>query len=138
MNLVITTILIGNLVVTSYRSVPLQTDNSPYRTSINERVNNGGVAVHPSLLCPQAKIAVKGGFQLCRRNTLGCKPEMLHYHDTLFIEQVGFKMINDVMAVKTKMGSRVDVWVESLENEKTFHKKFKNKKLRIWRVYVEK
>ena len=37
--LILIVTLLGNLQVTSYRSVPNQTDNSPYFTSIGERVH---------------------------------------------------------------------------------------------------
>jgi len=128
-----TAIFVGAFTVTSYRSVSSQTDGTPNRTSINERVHPHGVAVHPSLMCPVAKVKLKGNnFKLCERNLKGCDPAKIHYKDTIFIEQIGFKVVNDVMACKTKMGSMFDIWVPNLELEKAHHNKFKSKKLKIW------
>jgi len=137
-NLVIVSIFIGSFIVTSYRSTVSQTDKTPYRTSINEKVHVDGIAVHPSLLCAVAKVKMKGNnFKLCKRNLKGCDLSKIHYKDTIFIEQIGFKVVNDVMASKTKMNSMFDVWVPNLETEQQHHKKFKSKKLKVW-IIMEK
>lgn len=112
MNLILITIFLGNLQVTSYRSVPSQTDDSPFYTSIGERVNPHGVAVSQDLLKRW------GG--------------PLNYGDTVYIEEIGFKKINDVMNPRHK--NSVDIWVSSLSKEKEFHSKFKGKKLNVWIV----
>lgn len=128
------TVLISSFTVTAYRSVPNQTDCTPYVTSIGERVNIHGIAIHPSLLCPVAKIVDGKQFRLCQRNEVGCNPTKLHYHDAVYVDQVGIKFVNDVMNEKTAMNSKVDVWVESLQDERRFYRKFKNKTLKVWLI----
>jgi len=96
MNLIMAAILIGNLQVTSYRSVPNQTDDSPNYTSIGEHVNNHGVAVSRDLL-------KRGGGPL-------------NYGDLVYIEGFGFKFVNDCMGAQNKQA--VDIWVGSYKEEK--------------------
>lgn len=84
--------------LTSYRSVPNQTDSSPYITSVGERVNPGGVAVSRDLLTRW------GG--------------PINYGDYLYIEGVGIKRVNDCMHERHKRS--IDVWVGSFNEEKAF------------------
>ncbi len=116
MNTVLTLILIGNFVVTSYRSVRSQTDSSPFFTSIGERVSPDGVAISQDLLCSSCKKLHKR----CSNPT----SSKLHYGDWVYIELVGLKRINDVMNVRYK--NRMDIWVATLDDEKKFHKRFRN------------
>lgn len=104
MNPVIVAVLLSTCTVTSYRSVPSQTDDSPYYTSIGEHVNPNGVAVSQDLL----------------------KSKKVHYGDVLYIEGVGFKHVNDCMAARHR--NAVDVWVETYDQEK----KFGVKRKQIW------
>lgn len=108
--LVIALALIGQLSVTAYRSIPSQTDESPYVTSIGERVNEHGVAVSQDLL----------------------KAGTLRYGDVIYIEDVGFKVVNDTMHIRNRQ--HVDVWVPNYDQERAFHRKFKSRTLKIWRV----
>lgn len=108
MGLVMTYLLIGSLTITSYRSVPEQTDSSPFITSIGERVCKDGVAVSQDLL----------------------KSKRIKYGDWLYIESIGLKRVNDTM--HNRFTNHVDIWVPSLEAEKKFHSKFKGKKLKVW------
>lgn len=103
-------LLLGNLTVTSYRSVPSQTDSSPYHTATGERVCKDGVAVSQDLL----------------------KNGVVKYGDWLWIEGIGFKRVNDTMNPRHKL--HIDVWVNSVKEEKAFHKKFKGGKVRVWRI----
>ena len=112
LNLVLTIIFIGNLITTSYRSVPECTDDSPFITSNGERVSPHGVAVSRDLH------ERWGG--------------PLKYGDLLYIEGNGFKIVNDVMAARFKQ--RLDIWVPTYDAEKVFDKKFKSKKLRVWMI----
>jgi 3D (Asp-Asp-Asp) domain-containing protein len=112
MNLLIAAVLIGQLTPTAYRSVPSQTDDTPFHTSIGEHVHPHGVAVSRDLL------ARWGG--------------PLHYGDMVFVEGVGQKIVNDVMNERHKQ--RIDIWVNDLEGEKKFHAEFKNKKVRVWLI----
>jgi len=82
--------------ITSYRSVPEQTDDSPFYTSIGEHVHPHGVAVSRDLLKRW------GG--------------PLNYGDQLYIEGFGFKVVNDTMNARYKRS--VDIWVGSYDEEK--------------------
>lgn len=130
--------MLGHLTATSYRSTPRQTDNSPYFTSIGDKVHRGGVAVSRDLLCGACK-------KLHRR----CKhPEnqtKVHYGDWLFAKELGFLQVNDVMGDFTRqivngkkvhipIRQQIDVWVESLVDEKKFHRTYKGGKLEFWKV----
>ncbi len=110
MELILVSLLLGNLTLTSYRSVPSQTDDTPFVTSIGERVCKDGVAVSQDLL-------------LSGR---------VKYGDWLYIDGVGLKRVNDTMAPRWK--NHVDVWVSSYEKEKTFQKKFKGGQVPVWIV----
>lgn len=50
MKLVIVGLLLGQMTITSYRSIPKQTDSSPHYTSIGEHVHPHGCAVSQDLL----------------------------------------------------------------------------------------
>ena len=96
MRLILTAVLLGSLQVTSYRSVPSQTDDSPYITSIGEHVHPHGVAVSRDLLKRW------GG--------------PLDYGDVIYIQGFGFKVVNDCMGEgHTKA---VDIWVATYKEEK--------------------
>lgn len=109
MNLVLTTVLLGSMALTSYRSVPNQTDSSPYITSIGERTNPSGVAVSRDLLTRW------GG--------------PLNYGDYLYIEGVGIKRVNDCM--HERHVKSIDVWVNTYKEEKDFGVR----KGRVWLIH---
>src|SRR6185295_18965861 len=100
-------LLLGNLTVTSYRSVPNQTDSSPYFTSTGERVHKGGAAISRDLLKRW------GG--------------PVDYGDYVLIEGFGIYKINYCMG-QTKwdkvnhkripIKKPIDIWVSSLEEER--------------------
>ena len=114
MKLILISLFLGNFNATAYRSVPEQTDNSPFITSIGERVCKDGVAVSQDLL----------------------KSKKLKYGDWLYIEEVGLKRINDTM--HPRFTNHVDVWLSTLAEEKKFHARYKGRKLKIWKVsFVE-
>ncbi len=125
-------VFIGQMQVTSYQSLVKDTDSTPFHTSINEHVHPMGVAVSRDLLCGACRKLHKR----CRRPD---NPTKVHYHDVVYIEEIGFKVVNDVMgATKGKKRHPIkqqwDVWVPSLAAEKAFHAKFKQKKLKVWVV----
>jgi 3D (Asp-Asp-Asp) domain-containing protein len=99
-------IFIGNLTVTSYRSVIEQTDSSPYSTSIGERVTIRGCAVSQDLL----------------------QNGVVHYGDLVYIESYGFRFINDSMNVRIK--NSIDLWVQTKAEEKKIGTRHK----RVWLV----
>lgn len=103
-------VFIGSFTVTSYRSVPLQTDASPFYTSIGEHVCNDGIAVSQDLL----------------------KNGTFKYGEWIYIPNIGMKRVNDTMNVR--FTNRMDVWVPSLDEEKRFHKRFRIKKHQIYKV----
>ena len=137
MNLSMVLVLVGQLTVTSYRSVKDQTDSTPFHTSTNERVQPGGVAVSRDLLCGA-----------CRKLHKRCRhPEYvkkLHYGDWLYVETYGFRFINDCMGetklVKTKtkryrkvIKNQIDIWVKTYKEERSVQVK----KLNVYKVREE-
>lgn len=108
MNLILIPILIGNMMITSYRSVPNQTDSSPFTTSIGERVHPHGIAVS--------------------RNLLKRWGGPLDYGDTVYIEGYGVKIVNDCMHERHK--NHVDIWVSTAAEEKAIGVKKGN----IWLI----
>lgn len=109
-SLILTIIFIGNLTVTSYRSVPEQTDQTPYITSTGERVHKYGIAVSQDLL------KKNGG--------------PLEYGDMVYVDRLGWKIVNDCMNIRHR--NRMDVWVPDLKSEKEFDQKYRNTKFKIF------
>lgn len=89
-------ILLGSLQVTSYRSVPNQTDNTPFITATGEHVHSNGVALSRDLL------ERWGG--------------PVKYGDTVYIDGFGFKVVNDCMNKRHK--KHLDIWVKTYQEEK--------------------
>ena len=112
MKLALVLTLIGQLQTTAYRSVPSQTDDSPFTTSIGERVHPHGIAVSQDLL------KKNGG--------------PLDYGDLIYVENLGFKIVNDCMANRHRR--RADVWVPNYASEKAFDEKFKGRRLKVFLV----
>lgn len=110
MSLSLTLILVGNLVVTSYRSIPEATDSTPFITSIGERTNPSGIAVSQDLL----------------------KSGKVKYGDWVYVEHIGLKRVNDTM--HPRWTNRADVWVATYKEEKAFDEKFRGRKLRMYLV----
>lgn len=142
MKLLLLAMSFGQLTITSYQSVPNQTDSTPFHTSINEYVGSHGVAVSRDLLCPIAKRTVGTKLILCKRSD-GCRhPERLHYYDWIYISGYGFKQVNDVMG-DTKWDRKnkrripirkaIDIWVRTYEEEKSVN----IKKLNVWKVNTD-
>jgi 3D (Asp-Asp-Asp) domain-containing protein len=88
------TLVLGLMLVTAYQSVPEQTDDSPFITSIGHHVNPFGCAVSQDML---ASGQVKYGDYLC-------------------IEGIGCKVVNDTTA--PRHSRLVDIWVSSYAEEK--------------------
>lgn len=86
-------LLSAALTVTSYRSIPSQTDNSPFHTSIGERTHPGGCAVSRDLLNKEAP-----------------------YGTYLYIDGIGLCRVNDTMNERHRRA--VDLWVATYEQEK--------------------
>jgi 3D (Asp-Asp-Asp) domain-containing protein len=107
-NLLLTSIFIGSLTLTSYRSVPSQTDNSPWITSIGERVSIRGCAVSQDFL----------------------KSRELKYGDLLYIENIGFRFINDTMNARYKKS--IDIWVATEQEEKQIGVR----KAKVWVIHT--
>lgn len=112
MNLSILVVLLGTLTVTSYRSVPEQTDDSPFITSTGDRVHQDGCAVSRDLLKKW------GG--------------PIDYGDVLYIEGYGFKIVNDTMHPRIKR--HVDMWVPTYQDEKAVGVR----KIKIYLIKKEK
>lgn len=118
MNLVMVGVVAGNLLgsftVTAYRSVPNQTDNSPFITSTGEAVCVDGVAVSQDLL----------------------KSGVVKYGDWVYIEGTGLRRINDTMHPRNK--NHFDVWVKTKDDETKVWKQYRFRSARVWKVqFVE-
>lgn len=88
-------VLLSSMTLTSYRSVPNQTDASPYITSIGHHVHPYGAAVSQDLLASG---------EVC-------------YGDVLYIPGYGLRTVNDTMA---KRHTRwIDLWVATYAEEKS-------------------
>jgi 3D (Asp-Asp-Asp) domain-containing protein len=92
--MLIETLVLGQMMVTAYRSVPQQTDSSPFHTSIGHHTHPYGCAVSQDML---ASGEVK-------------------YGDFLSIEGVGTCVVNDTTAARHVR--LVDKWVATYEEEK--------------------
>jgi hypothetical protein len=143
--LILAGIFLGNFITTSYRSVPSQTDDSPFNTSTGERVSPNGAAISQDRLCPA-----------CRRLHKRCKhPEVtkwVHYGDCLYVEGLGFKVVNDCLGrfkhyrVRTKKGWKsrfirqdnwIDLWVSSYKEERAFHRQNGFTPHKVWDIKIE-
>lgn len=100
-------LFIGSLQITSYRSVPNQTDSSPWLTSIGERVTIHGCAASQDLLWPNGP---------------------LHYGDLIEVEGFGYYFVNDCMHKRIKKA--IDIWVPTKTEEQRIG--ISNRK--VWRV----
>lgn len=113
--LLVTLVLLGNMQITSYRSVPSQTDETPFITANGGFVHSNGVAVSRDLHVRY------GG--------------TLNFGSIIYIENYGFKVVNDLMAdwicldrprpqrksdcIKRKYQRRhIDIWVATYQEEK--------------------
>jgi 3D (Asp-Asp-Asp) domain-containing protein len=104
--MVLELVLVAQLAtVTSYRSIPAQTDSSPMWTSIGEHVAPGGCAVSRDLL-----------------------HSTVPYGTYLYIEGVGLCKVNDT--THERLVKTVDLWVGSYAEEK----KFGVKKRKVYKV----
>jgi 3D (Asp-Asp-Asp) domain-containing protein len=104
-------VLLGILVATSYRPVPQQTkpectSRDHCRTANNENVSELGVAVSQDFL----------------------DSGVLHYGDCLYIDGLGFRLVNDCLNRRYK--KRIDVFVY----EKVEEKRFGVRHLKVWLV----
>lgn len=118
--LIIVGLFLGNLTITSYRSIPQQTDSTPFHTSTGEIVRKGGAAISRDLLC----VACKKLRKRCAH------PEVIgkvHYGDYVLVKNHGIFKINDCMGLtkydkKTKrrypINMAVDIWVATYKEEK--------------------
>lgn len=131
-------VLIGTMTVTSYISTPSQTDSTPWHTSTGERVSVRGVAISQDRLCAACR-------KLHKRCARPDNPTKIHYGDLLYIEDVGYRFVNDVMGkysvtkdgkmiVKHKQDNWLDVWVDGKKQERAFHKKNGIKQHKIYLI----
>jgi 3D (Asp-Asp-Asp) domain-containing protein len=104
-------IFLGTLVCTSYRAVPAQTkpecvSRNQCRTANNENVSELGVAVSQDYL----------------------DSGLIHYGDCLWIDGVGWRLVNDCLNRRYKR--RIDVFVYTRKEEQNFGVR----KLNVWLV----
>ncbi len=96
---ILTALYIGTMTLTSYRSVPNQTDSSPMFTSIGHHVNPYGAAVSRDLLA----------------SGKACYGDILVIQDTKS-KEVWHKVVNDCMNQRHR--TSVDMWVATYPEEK--------------------
>lgn len=109
--LILVTLLLGNMKVTAYRSVPEQTDESPWITSIGERVSVRGCAVSRDLLA-NGKV---------------------RYGDLLYIQGPNeFRFVTDCM--HQRFSNSIDLWVATEAQEHEFFKLWGTRKLKVYLV----
>lgn len=115
--------------VTSYQPKVSQTDDTPFYTSINERVNGHGVAVSRDLLCP---MSLNKNLKIKRHlsNTCNLRHRYIHYYDALYIEGFGFKIVNDCMNQRHKRALDIFVWTQKEERAIGVRTN-----LKVWRIY---
>jgi len=106
--LIIGVIFLGNLQITSYRSVPEQTDSTPFITATGQHTHDSGVALSRDLLS--------------RWNG------SVRYGDIIYIDGFGFKVVNDCM--NKRHTKAVDIWVETYKEEKAIGIRQRN----VWLV----
>lgn len=138
----IVAVLLGLLTVTSYRSIKNQTDTSPFETSIGEHCYNGGAAISQDRLCGACR-------RLHKRCTHPENPTKIHYGDCLYVEGIGYRIVNDCMGrfkhwrIKTNKGLKkvfkkqdnwIDIWVSSYKEEHRFHSRFGIKEHKVWKI----
>ncbi len=85
----------------------------------------------------------------CRKLHRRCKrPDYeakIHYGDWLYVQEIGFLRVNDVMGdyttqringrkVRIPIRQHIDAWVGGLSEERAFHKKWKGKTVELYRV----
>ncbi len=128
--LIVTWILIGGMNITAYQPLEVQTDNLPCEPANGKFVHMDGVAVSRDL----------------HKRWGG----PLNFGDTLYIEGIGVKIVNDVMG-KTKCAGweagecvrripimrSIDVFVWTQKEEAYYWKKFGKKKVKTWKVRFE-
>lgn len=106
--------LIGLLEITSYQSVPQQTDSTPFITSTGERVRRGGCAVSRDLMCPMSMLKTPV-MRLHTKDTCFLK-NRIHYGDHVWVKGYGVLCVNDTM--HPRIHRHIDIWVPSYRAEK--------------------
>ena len=99
--MLIETLLLGPLMLTAYQSLPEQTDDSPFITSIGHRTHPYGIAVSQDLL----------------------KSGTVKYGDYLCVEDLGCYVVNDTMNLRHK--NAADIWVANHAQEKAIPPKMR-------------
>lgn len=107
-------LLLGLYTLTAYRPVVEQTDSSPCIPANGQYVHTDGVAISRDL-------HVRYGGSL-------------KFGDLIFIEDVGWKIVIDLMNKRHKRS--VDVLVKDLHQEKLFYKRCKFCQKRVYKLEV--
>jgi len=130
MNPTLILVFVAMVQVTAYQSVQSQTDDSPRVTSTGEYVGKHGMAVSRDLL----------------------DSGVVRYGDFMWIEDVGIRYVNDCLndtkcikrnadghcLERAKITKQIDLWVPNLSEEDYVWKKFKNRKVKMWRIRITK
>lgn len=100
--------------VTAYQPVPEQCDNTPHEMA-------SGYHVMPGCLAVSRDLHEKWGGPL-------------KFGDTVYVEELGYYLVCDLMNKRHK--NRVDILVFSTKEESEIWKKFKNKKVKLWKMLL--
>jgi len=110
--LLLASVFIGNMSLTAYQPLTVQTDSTPCTPADGRFVHMDGVAISRDL-------HKKWGGPL-------------KFGDVLYIEGVGIKIVNDVMHAKHM--NHLDVFVWTQEEEAYYWKKFGKRTVKVWKV----
>ena len=105
-------ILLGVMTLTSYQPIKEQTDDTPCIPANGKSVHTDGVAVSRDL-------HVRWG-------------GVLDFGDLIYIEDIGWKIVIDVMNKRHKKS--IDILVKDLENEKLFYQKCRHCKKKVYKL----
>ena len=105
-------VYIATVTPTAYQPISTQTDNTPLIAANGKMVHSDGIAVSRDLH------ERWGG--------------PLKFGDLVYIEGIGYKIVNDVMHERYERRVDILVWTEAEEAE--FWKQWKGKTVTLWKV----
>ncbi len=112
MKLLIVAIFVGNMNVTAYQPLIEQTDSSPCITANGKPVHMDGIAISRDL-------HVRWGGDL-------------DFGDALYVQDIGIKIINDVM--NSRFRHSVDIFVWTQAEEAKIWRKYGKRKMKVWKI----
>lgn len=105
-------VYIATVTPTAYQPIPAQTDNTPLIAANGKMVHSDGIAVSRDL-------HKRWGGQL-------------DFGDLVYIEGIGYKIVNDTMNERHR--NAIDILVRTHREEAAFWKQWKGKEVKLWKV----